>query len=275
MATARAHRTLKELTELHAGARPLEFVRLKRDRADEGGSSQTGKNLKKGGAAQASPANTLRAVHISLGEVAQAAGSAYIEVGHAKLLCTVHGPRPDARAAHFSDQGRLVCQVKFAAFSGVSEDEVEKLSRELPMVIHPALEAAVQLSRFPKSLLEVHVLVLEEDGDVSSTAITGASLALADAGIEMFDLVAACSVARSAGAKTELHVDPTSAQVAATASGGSITVAMMPARGEITQLSHVGEWEPDQYEEAMDLGIEACKTLHTLMRQALIDSAQS
>jgi len=173
MATARAHRTLKELTELHAGARPLEFVRLKRDRADEGGSSQTGKNLKKGGAAQASPANTLRAVHISLGEVAQAAGSAYIEVGHAKLLCTVHGPRPDARAAHFSDQGRLVCQVKFAAFSGVSEDEVEKLSRELPMVIHPALEAAVQLSRFPKSLLEVHVLVLEEDGDVSSTAITG------------------------------------------------------------------------------------------------------
>jgi len=173
MATARAHRTLKELTELHAGARPLEFVRRKRDRADEVGSSQTGKNLKKGGAAQSIPSNTLRAVHISLGEVAQAAGSAYIEVGYAKLLCTVHGPRPDARAAHFSDQGRLVCQVKFAAFSGVSEDEVEKLSRELPMVIHPALEAAVQLSRFPKSLLEVHVLVLEEDGDVSSTAITG------------------------------------------------------------------------------------------------------
>lgn len=173
---ARAHRTFKELTELHAGARPLDFVRRKRDRADDGqaaaGSGKTGKKGASGGA-HANAANALRAVHISLGEVAQAAGSAYIEVGKAKLLCTVHGPRPDARAAHFSEQGRLVCQVKFAAFSGVPEDEVERCSRELPLVIHPALEAAVQLSRFPKSLLEVHVLVLEQDGDMCSPAITG------------------------------------------------------------------------------------------------------
>jgi hypothetical protein len=27
-----------------------------------------------------------------------------------------------------------------------------------------------------------------------------------------------------------------------------VKTAMMPARGEITQLSHVGEWDPDQYQ---------------------------
>ena len=54
--------------------------------------------------------------------------------------------------------------------------DVERMSRELPLIIHPALEAAVQLDRFPKSLLEVHILVLEQDGDVCGPAITGTML---------------------------------------------------------------------------------------------------
>jgi hypothetical protein len=156
-ASARTQRAVQALTELPAGAQPLEFVRRKRGRED----------------AAAGDDNELRAVHISLGQVAQAAGSAYIEAGRAKLLCTVHGPLPDARAAHFSETGRLMCQVKCAAFCGLSEHGMEQLSRELPLMIRPALEAAVQLQRFPKSLLEVHVLVLEHDGDVCGPAITG------------------------------------------------------------------------------------------------------
>jgi ribonuclease PH len=332
-----------------AGASALDFVRTKRQRADGGD-----------GDGRRRQANELRGVHISVGAVAQAAGSASIEVGRAKLLCTVHGPRPDAQAAHFSESGRLQCQVQFAAFSGVSEDEIELLSRELPLVIHPALEAAVQLNRFPKSLLEVHILVLELDGDicgpaitglqrlslfsvrldigascqmacagvyrqpcicgrnpanpypactapctpsdltrVGATAATGASLALADAGIEMFDLVAACSVARSAGAITPeilphflnfvsrcvrssmlegpftecsccfisrapdgtsgLVLDPGSAEGKDGALDGSIVMAVMPARGEVTQLSHVGEWDFDKYEVSYPTGHAAAR----------------
>ena len=151
----RAHR-LQSLTELPAGARPLEFVRRKRDR-EAGDRTANDK-----GGAHNKPANTLRQVKISLGQVAQATGSAYIEVGRTKLLCTVHGPRPDARAQHLSELGRVVCQVKFAAFSGVAETEIERISREIPLVIHPALEAAVITNRFPKAVLDVHVLVLEQ-----------------------------------------------------------------------------------------------------------------
>jgi hypothetical protein len=172
-AALRTLRTLQELTELPQGARPLDFVRrTKRDRAEESDEPAASRAAGKG--AKGDPAaHVMPAVHISLGQVAQAAGSAYIEVGRAKLLCTVHGPRPDSRAAHFSEAGRLVCQLQFAAFSGMCEAKVERLSRELPLVIHPALEAAVQLKRFPKSLVEVHVLVLEQDGDVCGPAITG------------------------------------------------------------------------------------------------------
>lgn len=45
-----------------------------------------------------------------------------------------------------------------------------------------------------------YVLVLEAGGGELGVAATAAALALADAGIEMFDLVTACSVVRQTGA---------------------------------------------------------------------------
>lgn len=175
-ASSRTHRTLQALTELPPGAKALDFVRSKRPRVDAGGAVSGGADEQ--GSGEKEPSNELRAVRISVGQVAQAAGSATVEMGRAKLQCAVNGPRPDAQAEHFSESGRLLCHVKFAAFSGVSEDEVERHSRELELIIHPALEAAVQLNRFPKSVVEVHVLVLEREGDICGPAITGAPRAV-------------------------------------------------------------------------------------------------
>ena len=59
-----------------------------------------------------------------------------------------------------------------------------------------ALAPAVRLDLYPKSTIDVVVTVLEADGNVSSLAasLLGASLALADAGVEMVDLVVATTV---------------------------------------------------------------------------------
>ena len=57
-----------------------------------------------------------------------------------------------------------------------------------------ALEAAVLLHTFPKSNVDVYCLILESGGSDLAVCISAASLALADAGIEMSDLVSACSV---------------------------------------------------------------------------------
>jgi exosome complex component MTR3 len=58
-----------------------------------------------------------------------------------------------------------------------------------------ALENSLILEKFPKSVLDVYVMVIESDGGSFGAAITSASLAIASAGIEMFDIVTACSVA--------------------------------------------------------------------------------
>ena len=57
-----------------------------------------------------------------------------------------------------------------------------------------ALEAAADLAAFPKATADVYCLVLEAGGSELSVAVTAAALALADAGIPLFDLVSACSV---------------------------------------------------------------------------------
>ena len=52
----------------------------------------------------------------------------------------------------------------------------------------------MQTQTFPKANVDVYCLVVESGGSDTAVVITAASLALADAGIEMYDLVTACKV---------------------------------------------------------------------------------
>jgi len=70
--------------------------------------------------------------------------------------------------------------------------------RELSAALAAALAGAVRLGSFPKASVYVFCVVLEADGGELPAAAAAAALALADAGIEMGDLVAACAVVRAA-----------------------------------------------------------------------------
>ncbi len=70
--------------------------------------------------------------------------------------------------------------------------------RELSAALASALAGAVRLGSFPKASVDVFCVVLEADGGELPAAAAAAALALADAGIEMGDLVAACAVVRAA-----------------------------------------------------------------------------
>jgi exosome complex component MTR3 len=59
-----------------------------------------------------------------------------------------------------------------------------------------ALAPSIQLDKIPKSSVDVFALILESGGSDLAVAITAASVALADASIELFDLVPACQVVR-------------------------------------------------------------------------------
>ena len=52
---------------------------------------------------------------------------------------------------------------------------------------------------YPKSQIDVYVTILEDDGCTLACALTVAGLALADAGIQMFDLLVGASLVSYTG----------------------------------------------------------------------------
>ncbi|CAM9827594.1 unnamed protein product [Ectocarpus sp. 6 AP-2014] len=142
----------------------------------------------------------MRQVYMDVGVVAHATGSAYVELNHTKVICAVYGPHAQTGGdSAFSEEGQLQCDFSYAPFAmpggrretrgGKKDDE-----RELSTLLRQTLESSIQVHRLTKSVVGVHVMVLQADGGELAVATTCASMALADAGIELYDLVTACSV---------------------------------------------------------------------------------
>lgn len=82
---------------------------------------------------------------IKLGVVSQAKGSAYIEMGQTKVICSAFDPREIPNKTSYSTQGEIFCEFKFASFAtckrkGHQQDTEEK---EYSLIMQRALEPAV------------------------------------------------------------------------------------------------------------------------------------
>ena len=200
--------------------------------------------------------------------MAQATGSAYVEADRTKVMCGVYGPRPAARAAEFSTTGALSCSVRYAPFArerrpatAAARDAAEI---EAAALLEQALAPSVRLDLFPKAVVDVYVTVIEDDGGALAAAITCASLALADAGIELYDTVAACSAGLFGG---NVVMDCTRAE--ARSAAGQVVVAHMPSLNETTHVVAAGAFDADQLVEAVGSCIDGCAKLDVVMRACL------
>jgi exosome complex component MTR3 len=220
-----------------------------------------------------------RSMHAKVGVVSRAVGSAYIESGGTKIICAVYGPRQTERAL-YSEQGRIRCDVRYTS-STTPEPERHKRTteeKEPSQQMQRALEVCVRLEKYPKSVIDIFVTVLDSDGGVLPLAITCGSLALAHAGIEMFDLVAACSVA---SIDRQILLDPTEEEEARAhrsatrrcdadcSVGGIVMMATMPALARVTQLVQIGEIDSEISTEMIARCEEGCRHLLRDLRQTL------
>lgn len=220
-------------------------------------------------------ASLMRAAFLRVGTVPRAAGSAYVEADGAKVVCAVHGPRQSARAG-YSDLAQLWCDIKFAPFagrvrrSGRGQDAEE---RSLSLRLAEAVEVCLRLDKYPKSVIEAHVVVLEagSGAGVLAAAVTCCSLALANAGLEMYDLVAACSAAAGTEEGGPVLLDPTPEEEASPACASTATVAYMPALGQVTYVAHEGRAAAGEADVARMVSAccDGCSQLHALMSDCL------
>ncbi|XP_041651788.1 exosome complex component MTR3 isoform X2 [Cheilinus undulatus] len=134
----------------------------------------------------------VRPVFVRCGLVSQAKGSAYIEAGNTKLMCCVYGPRETERKDETDMKcGRLTTDMRFAPFSCPERGSWIQGSqdKDFSLMLHESLQPALCLHKYPRSQIEVNVMVLENSGSVLAHAVTCASLALADAGIEILNQI--------------------------------------------------------------------------------------
>jgi exosome complex component RRP41 len=209
----------------------------------------------------------LRPVKMAVGVLPNADGSAYLEQGKNKILVGVYGPK-EAHPRHIAQQDRAVIQCRYhmAPFS-VDERKSPAPSRrdvELSKVIREALEPAIFLEYYPKTAIQVYIEILQADGGTRCAGITAASLALADAGIPMRDLVAACAAGKADG-KLIVDLMDTEDKVGE----ADVPVAFMPNLNAITLLQMDGGLLVDEFENAVNMAIDGCKQIYALQKEAL------
>ncbi|KAL1957384.1 hypothetical protein VTO42DRAFT_6064 [Malbranchea cinnamomea] len=268
----------------------------------------------------------LRKIFLKTGLVPSASGSAYLEVqpydtpqstpkslippsSSLKLTCTVHGPKPLPRSAPFSPNLLLTTHVKFAPFAarrrrGYLRDVSE---RDLGVHLETAIRGMIIGDRWPKSVLDVSVTILEGEDDrwwgdavslgpfsgmdgwglmnVLAGCITVASAAIADARIDCLDLLAG-GVAAFVGGKGDtkeskdgtLVLDPNPAEHQEIYS--ACVVGYMPSRDEITELWLKGDVQSPGsgkfagHELLVDGAIEAARAVQTVLTEAVKESAE-
>lgn len=221
-----------------------------------------------------------RPLFMKCGIISQAKGSAYIEMNNTKCICAVYGPREVTKREEFSMQGQLLCEVKYATFSCAlrrkhQQDQEEK---DASLMLKQALTPAVRLDKFPKARMDVYVTVLENDGSALAAALSAASVALADAGVEMYDLVVGCSL-RLFG-ETVL-VDPTAAEqydlvdVDQVENAGEVMVGFMPSLHQVSALSQRGQLHPETATQGVRTCVENCQHLYPVLQQCLLKSVKS
>lgn len=211
--------------------------------------------------------NELRPIKIEVGVLGNADGSAYIEQGKNKILAAVYGPK-ELHPKHLAlpDRAILRCRYHMAPFS-VKERKSPAPSRremELSKVIRESLEPSIFLEYYPRTSIDLFIEVLQADGGTRCAGITVAALALADAGIPMRDLVAACAAGKVEG---KLVLDLTDFED----KGGEadVPLAWMPNLNALTLLQMDGMLTIDEFEQAVSIALEGCKQIYKLQKEAL------
>jgi exosome complex component RRP41 len=211
----------------------------------------------------------LRPVHIEAGVLHRANGSAYLEMGGNKVLAAVYGPR-EAIPRHSQDPTKAVVKFRYSMAPFSVDDRKrpgpDRRSTEIGKVASEAFSNVILLEEFPRAQVDVNVEILEAAAGTRCAAISAASVALADAGIPMRGMVAACAAGKAGGMVIADLNQPEDNHGEA-----DLPVAMNMTTGEIVLLQMDGNLSPDEFETALQLAMDGCKQIYEMQKKALVD----
>ena len=211
----------------------------------------------------------LRPMEIKAGVVEQADGSAMVRMGRTIAIAAVYGPKElHPRRMQKSDKAFMRTIYRMVPFSTTDRCRPgpNRRSQEISMVIRECLEPAVFLEEFPKKGIYIYLDIIQADAGTRTAAINAASVALADAGIPMRDLV--CSAASGKIGK-DYFLDLEYKEEEET--DADLPIAYMPRSKKVTLLQMDGDMTVKDVKGALRVAIKGCEMIYDMQKQALKD----
>lgn len=212
-----------------------------------------------------------RPIEAKVGVIPRADGSAYFKIGNTVAFAAVYGPR-NLHPKFLQDptKGILRCNYNMMPFSSSGERVKpggSRRSKEISLVTVKALLPVLDLQEYPNSVVDVFIELPQTEAGSRCAGICAASMALADAGLLMKDLVAAVSVGR-VDDKIVVDLDY-SEESYPDGPVADIPIAMMPNSGKVTLLQMDGEVTKEMLMEALEKGKKALMDIYAVQCKAL------
>jgi exosome complex component RRP41 len=112
--------------------------------------------------------------------------------------------------------------------------------------------------------VDVFIEILQAEAGTRCSGLTAASVALADAGIPMKDLIASCAFGKVEG-KVVLDLCKEEDNFGQ----ADVPLAIVPRTEEVVLLQMDGHLTSKEFQQGLDMGVAACKKIYELQREAL------
>ena len=211
----------------------------------------------------------IREMEAKVGIIKRAAGSAMFRTGKTIAIAAVYGPRELFPAfLQNPKKGRLKCVYDLLSFSVTERKRPgpSRRSTEISMVTENSLEPVLDLTKFGYTGLDVYIYITQADAGTRVAGINAASLALADAGIPMKDLISSIAVGK-VGDKVVVDLDKDEEDFHEGAT--DMPMAMSTRSGEVTLLQMDGDMSPAEIKKALEMGKKACEDVKKVQVEAL------
>ncbi|MEM3405801.1 MAG: exosome complex exonuclease Rrp41 [Candidatus Pacearchaeota archaeon] len=213
----------------------------------------------------------LREIRAEVGVVKNADGSALFSFGDTIAIVAVYGPRV-MHPQHMQDATKGVLRVNYDMLSfSVPERKkpgISRRSQEISKVTEWALTPVIDLDKFPNTVIDVFIQVIQANASTRCAGINAAAMALAHAGLPMKDMISAVSIGKIGD---KIVADLIKEEEDYDEEGGAtdIPIAMLHNTKEISLLQLDGEVSFEELKEAIELAKKVIEKIYIKQKEAL------
>ncbi len=212
----------------------------------------------------------LRPMAAKVGIIPNADGSAMFSFGNTIAIAAVYGPKK-MHPQHKQDpeKGTLRCNYNMLSFSVTDRIRPgpSRRSTEISNITKWALEPTLMIDKFPNTVIDVHINILQADASTRCAGINAAAMALAHAGIPMNDLASSVSIGKL---DKQLVVDLSKKEEDWEEGEGATDIPItFTHQGDMTHIQLDGKISVKQLKEATELAKKACEKIYEIQKNAL------